>query len=172
MIIETTRLFVREFKPEDLEDFCRLNGDQEIMRFIRQPKSREESAIFFSQVINDYERVPGLGRWALMEKPSRKFIGMFSLLKLDGTEDVHIGYALLKNYWKMGYAAEIVTAGLSYAYEVLKLKSVVAITYQENYPSQKVLLKNDFEYESIFREGEHENFLYRHKNIGFETFAY
>jgi [ribosomal protein S5]-alanine N-acetyltransferase len=153
-ILTSSRLYVRRFTLADEEVFFRLNGDEEIMRYIRSAKSREESNAFLVENIQFYEDHPGLGRWALLEKDTDVFAGTFSLLPLENTSDVHIGYALLKEHWGKGYAAEIVGAGINYAFEVLQLPSIAAVTYEENQPSQKVLLKNGFVRNGVYGKGD------------------
>lgn len=163
MVLQSERLYVRRYTPDDEEAFFQLNSDEEIMRYIRPPKSREDSRLFLLENLKFYEQHPGLGRWALLEKGTHRFAGMFSLLPLENTDDVHIGYALLKDHWGKGYAAEIVEAGLAYVFNELKLPSVVAVTYPENVASQKVLLKNNFKPDGYYVEEGKENLLFRRR---------
>lgn len=152
-ILTSERLYVRRYTIDDEEIFFRLNGDEEIMRYIRPPKNREDSKAFLIENLQFYEDHPGLGRWALLEKETDQFVGTFSLLPLEHTNDVHIGYALLKEHWGKGYAAEIVGAGVKYVFDVLQLPSVVAVTYEDNAPSQKVLVRNGFVRDGVYVEG-------------------
>ena len=163
MILQTTRLYVRPFTEKDLEVFFELNSDEQVMRYIRAPKSREGAAVFLKEVIVNYQKYPGLGRWAVIEKVTDACIGMFSLLKLERTDDIHIGYALFPNHWGRGFADELVKAGLAHAYRELKLPSVVAVTHSQNLASQKILLNNSFEYTGFYKAGERNEFLYRHR---------
>lgn len=150
MILSSERLYVRPYTLNDEELFFMLNGDAEIMRYIRPVKTREQSNLFLKENIRFYQDHPGLGRWALLKKDTDEFVGTFSLLPLEHTNDIHIGYALLKEHWGKGYAAEIVGAGTQYAFEILKLSTIVAVTYEENVPSQKVLEKNGFVRDGIY----------------------
>ncbi|HYF31056.1 MAG TPA: GNAT family N-acetyltransferase [Chitinophagaceae bacterium] len=161
MIFQSQRLYVRQYTLNDEEAFFILNGDEEIMHYIRPVKTREGSRLFLLENLEFYEQHPGLGRWALLEKATDQFAGTFSLLPLEHTNDVHIGYALLKDHWGKGYAAEIVQAGLIYAFNELKLPSVVAVTYPENIASQKVLLKNNFQPDGYYEEEGKQNLLFR-----------
>jgi ribosomal-protein-alanine N-acetyltransferase len=162
MQIQTQRLYVRPFAEDDLHHFHLINGDEQVMRYIRHATSKEESAIVLMQIINSYGSLPGLGRWAIIEKSSVQLVGMFSLLPLEQTGDTHIGYALIKNHWGKGYASETLKAGLGYDYDELKLPSVVAITHPENVASQKILLNNHFKYECLYNGAGINEFLYRH----------
>ena len=161
MIVESERLYARRYTLEDEEAFYRLNSDEVVMRYIRPPKSKEESHEFLLENLRFYEEHPGLGRWALVEKSTDVIIGSFSLLLLEHTNDIHIGYALLEEHWGKGYAAEIVKAGLGYVFNELKLSTVVAVTYPDNIPSQKVLLKNNFKQVGTHLEDGLENPLFR-----------
>lgn len=165
MILETQRLYVREFSLSDAADFHSLNGDPEIMKYIRQAKTIEESGAFLREVIEGYTSLRGLGRWAIIEKQERQVIGTFSLLPLEHTNEIHVGYALLKKHWGRGYASEIVKAGLLYAYSNLKLTSIVAVTHPENLFSRKILLDNHFKYVGVYKNDASEESLYRHHHL-------
>ncbi len=160
-ILASNRLYARRYTMEDLDNFYALNGDEEIMRYIRPVKTMEETKEFLSQNILFYDANSQLGRWALISKEKDQFVGTFSLLPLETTNDIHIGYALLKDYWGLGYAAEIVKAGIQYAFSDLGLKSLTAVTYKDNLASQKVLLRNGFYEDGIYAEHGNENLLFR-----------
>ena len=168
MVVESERLLARRYTLDDEEAFYRMNSDEVVMRFIRPPKSKEESRLFLLENLRFYEEHPGLGRWALVEKNTGEIVGSFSLLLLENTNDVHIGYALLKEHWGKGYAAEIVKAGLGYVFNELKLSTLVAVTYPDNIPSQKVLLKNNFKLVGIHIEDGLENPLFRLNRSDYE----
>lgn len=171
MILTSDRLCVRRYTPADEEIFYRLNGDEEIMRYIRPVKNREDSKAFLLENLQFYEDHPGLGRWALLEKEADQFVGTFSLLPLEHTNDVHIGYALLKEHWRKGYAAEIVAAGVQYVFNILRLPSVVAVTYADNVPSQKVLLRNGFADDGYYTKDGRNDLLFRLNREGNEDFT-
>ena len=161
MILFSDRLYVRQYTLEDEEAFYRLNSDEEIMRYIRPAKNRQESKAFLLENLQFYKDHPNLGRWALIEKSTSQLVGTFSLLPLEHTTNIHIGYALMKEYWGKGYASEIVKAGMTYAFNQLGLPSLVAITYPEHLVSQKVLLRNGFHPEGVYNDGGKDSLLFR-----------
>ena len=160
-IFETERLIVREYTDADFEHFFPLNSDPDIVRYIRPPKTRLESILFFEKVIADYKKLPGLGRWGAFSKTGNQFIGSFAVIPVEESTDTQVGYALLKENWGYGYASELVRKGLGYVRDHLQLKDVAGITEAGNTASQKVLLKNGFEFEKTYMEKEKELFLYR-----------
>ena len=46
MMIRTRRLYIRNFRTEDLNDLHRLLSDCEVMRYLEPPYSREKAADF------------------------------------------------------------------------------------------------------------------------------
>jgi ribosomal-protein-alanine N-acetyltransferase len=162
-LIESPRLYVRYYTMNDLDNFFRLNGDEEVMRFIRAPKNREECAVFLQEVIDRYTKKVCDMRLSLHIKDTGEFIGSFAIIPIDHTTDIQLGYSLLKKDWGKGYATEIVEAGLNYAGNVLKLEEIKAVTMLKNIASQKVLMKNGFVFEKKTEmEGEKVN-VYNYK---------
>ena len=153
MIFETSRLLVRQLTRDDLEEFYQFNSNEQVMRYIRPPQDWDQAYDFLQQNIQYYQGFPQFGRWAVIEKTSSRFIGSFMLKpseKLEGS--VEIGYAFFSEYWGRGFAVEVLTGGLQYAFERLLIASVVAITHPDNVASQKVLLKCGFERMSDYAE--------------------
>jgi [ribosomal protein S5]-alanine N-acetyltransferase len=144
IVFETERLLVRRYTLADEENFFRLNNDIDVVRFIRPPKSRQESHEFLLQNLAMYEQFPFMGRWAMLHKPSGDFIGSFAVFPIDNTKDIQLGYSLFTEHWGKGYATESIPAGRQYAFDNLCLKEIFAITEKENTASQKALLKCGF----------------------------
>lgn len=166
IVFETERLIVRPYTPGDFDLFFKLNGDEEVMRYIRPPQSREQTHEFLKKIINDYKERPGTGRWAMLVKAGNRFVGSFAIIPVNNSMRMQLGYALLKEEWGKGYASESVKGGIPYAFQQLGLDEITGITYPENIPSQKVLLKNGFVFEKTFLEEGRELNLYtcRKKN--------
>jgi [ribosomal protein S5]-alanine N-acetyltransferase len=141
---ETERLYVRQFKKEDADDFFLFNSSKLVMQYIRPIKTREESDAFLEENFNLYLEGFPYGRMYVSEKSTGAFIGTFSILYLDGDADYHIGYALMPDYWGKGFASELVKFGSVVFFERTDHASLFAITQPENIASEKVLLKNNF----------------------------
>jgi ribosomal-protein-alanine N-acetyltransferase len=65
ILFETERMVVKRFTSSDGTFFFQLNGDPEVMRFIRPVKSREQSDFFLQENINFYQDSSVLGRYAV-----------------------------------------------------------------------------------------------------------
>jgi Acetyltransferases, including N-acetylases of ribosomal proteins len=119
IVFETERLLVRRYTMADEEVFFRLNSDTDVVRYIRPPKSRQESHEFLLQNLAMYEQLPFMGRWAMVDKSSREVIGTFAVFPIDNSSDIQLGYSLLPEHWGKGYATESVLAGRQYAFDNL-----------------------------------------------------
>jgi ribosomal-protein-alanine N-acetyltransferase len=158
VIFETDRLIIRRWTLEDEENFYRLNGDPDVMRYIRESKDREECAVFLRRNLDFYEQHSLMGRWAMMEKDSNTFVGSFAIIPVETADrsrhnEIQLGYALLKEFWGRGYATESTLAGKQYAFDEMKLPLIVGITETANHASQRVLLRCGFEQQSDIWEG-------------------
>lgn len=161
ILFETERLIVRHYTKDDSDNFFLLNGDEEIMRFIRPAKTREEADQFLSEILQKLEKDPASGRWAVEEKHTGVFVGSFAFIPIERTENkMQLGYALLKQNWGNGYATELTMGGLRYVFTKTSLNEIFAVTEMSNTASQKVLLKAGFTFHSTYKEGAKELFQY------------
>ena len=164
VIFETERLLVRQYAFEtDADNFFLLNSDEEVMRYIRATKSKEDCDAFLKQIIESYKINPLIGRWAAEEKAKEKFVGSFAIIPIEGTEDIQLGYAFLKDNWGKGFASELTKAGLDYYFKNTKADHIYAIAEQANIASHKVLFKNGFVNHGVKKEGDKElmQFVYK-----------
>ena len=153
IIFETDRLIVQQYTFEaDADNFFALNGDDEVMRYIRATKDRAECDAFLKKNIEGYKTNPLMGRWAAYEKASGKFVGSFAFIPVEGTENSQLGYAFLKKYWGKGFATELTKEGIKYVFAKTELNEVYGITILENTDSQKVLLKCGFKHYRNYKE--------------------
>ena len=138
--LETARLLLRMFTPEDLDELHGITRDAEVMRFISDghPLSRAQTGRNLAAIISAFHR-RGFGRWALVVKETGALAGYcgFGL----GSEEVGIelAYMLRKSEWGKGFATEAGAACLRYGFENLGLASIAALTRPENLKSRRVM---------------------------------
>ena len=158
IVFETERLIVRPYTMDELDNFFKLNGDEEVMRYIRKAQTLQESQVFLKKIITAYSERPGTGRWGMFSKENEQYVGSFAIIPVENSDKLQLGYALLKENWGKGYASESVKGGIQYAFHQLGLTEIAGITFPENIPSQKVLLKNGFVFDkTIIEEGKEMN---------------
>ncbi|PSW35653.1 GNAT family N-acetyltransferase [Photobacterium phosphoreum] len=146
MHMETQRLILRQWKPEDYSAYATLNADPQVMRYFPATLSNTESDQQADRIENLIaER--GWVFWAVELKSTGKFIGFVGLHSQDessGIPDapfIEIGWRLAADYWGVGYAPEAAKKALHFAFEVLNIPSVFAFTALQNIPSQQVMIK-------------------------------
>lgn len=155
ILFDSERLFVQPYTEADADIFFQLFGDAEIMQYIREPKTKEQSDKFLKENLRFYNEHPGLGRFAVFTKTHQQFAGSFSLLSIDSSKNIHLGYALLKPFQGKGLATELVKASLAYVFSTIPNNTVHALTVAENTASQKVLAKCGFQFTgTMMHEGE------------------
>ena len=148
VILESERLYLKQFTFDDVDDYFRLNSDPDVMKCIGREPETDINVIkdSLNKIIKYYVENPGLGVWAGFEKKSDNFIGFFELAHLDNTDEIEVGYRLLKEYWNKGYATEMTKILIEYGFNKMGLEQIVGITHPENIASQKVLLKSGLTY--------------------------
>nr|WP_086940403.1 GNAT family N-acetyltransferase [Thaumasiovibrio occultus] len=146
MILETSRLRIREILESDLENLSEMLADEKVMEFsVNGPMSKAQTMAFINWCQSSYND-HGVGPWALISKIDDAFIGFAGLSKecIDGVEEIHIGYRLASKYWGQGFATEAVSAVVDYGFSRKGQNRVCAIIEPEHCSSIRVIEKAGF----------------------------
>jgi RimJ/RimL family protein N-acetyltransferase len=141
---------------EDAEFVVRLLNEPSFIQNIGDRGVRtiaDARAYLLQGPIASYEKF-GFGLWSIERKIDAAPIGICGLLKRDVLDDVDLGYALLPEFCSQGYALESAMGVMTYAWERLGLKRVVAVTNANNQSSIRLLGKIGFQYERMVRLAE------------------
>ena len=97
----------------------------------------------FDRIFARYQENLG-GMNALISLEGSKFIGLCGLMVqlVDAKKELEIGYSILPQYWRNGFAFEAAEKCKTYAFQNDFAKSLISIIHINNVPSQKVALKN------------------------------
>jgi len=140
--VETGRLFPRQWRSSDRLPFADINADQAVMRYFPSTLSRQESDAM-ADLCESLIEQRGWGFWAVEAKADKCFIGFVGLhvptAELPFSPCVEIGWRLSSLYWGWGYATEAANAALQVAFDMLKLKEIVAFTAVGNVRSRAVM---------------------------------
>ncbi|MEZ2132956.1 MULTISPECIES: GNAT family N-acetyltransferase [unclassified Sinorhizobium] len=132
--LETERLLLRRWRPEDREPFFTINCEPEVVRYLT-PRTREQSDDMTFRIEQHFED-HGWGFWALEDKAQSKLIGLCGLSTIDWklpfTPAVEIGWRLSTPWQGKGYAREAAERVLSFAFDDLGLDRVVSFTVPDN----------------------------------------
>ncbi len=145
--LETLRLSLREFVPDDSEDLFRLNSDPRVMRFVGDGRvvSRERHAQIMRRVLGYPRHYADLGFWYTTRRDTGAFVGWFALKYAGKSPDIEVGYVLAPEAWGQGYATEGASALVQFGFEDLDLDHIIGVTYPKNFASQQVLQKAGLE---------------------------
>lgn len=150
--IETERLRLRMFKPEDAEIFHRIWNDEDVMKYIDtnwKPSLEEVRGLIARHL--EHWRGRGYSQWAVERKDEGKLIGYAGFKHLDKTAEVELLYGLDKPYWNQGYATEAGHACLSYIFENTSFDRIVAVADPANVGSWSVMEKLGMHREEVAR---------------------
>ena len=139
---ETSRLRLRQWREEDREPFAALNGDPLAMEHFPNTLTREESDAMIDRA-RAAIALRGYGNWAVERKSDGAFLGFVGLWpvrdEMPFAPAVEIGWRLLPHAWGQGYASEAARQAVRVAFEVLRLREVVAYTAMDNERSVAVM---------------------------------
>jgi ribosomal-protein-alanine N-acetyltransferase len=143
-ILETPRLLLRHFVPEDINALFALYNDPLIRQYFPEgtlgyQETKEELEWF----LNGHPEHPELGLWATILKENGTFIGRCGLLPwtIEGQPEVEVAYLMDKTYWGKGLATEAAKGIRDYAFNNLKLSRLICLIDPENTASIKVAQK-------------------------------
>lgn len=157
---ETNRTILREITLDDVEGFFEMDSDPEVHRYLgTKPVTGHDQIIEMVHYIRKQYADNGIGRWAVIDRRTLRFIG-WSGLKLVKDEINHqthyydLGYRLVRKYWGQGIASETVPPALAYGFEKLQVKKIIATVHVDNTASNQVAMKAGFSFcETFFLHG-------------------
>ena len=142
-ILETSRLTLREFHPEDVDALSLILSDPETMRFYLKPFDRHGTEEWIARNRQRYTK-DGHGLLAMILKASSELIGDCGLVvqEIDGASEIEIAYHVHRDHWGRGFATEAARACRDYGFAHLGVSRLVSIIRPENLASRRVAEKN------------------------------
>lgn len=158
---ETNRLFFREMIVDDADSAYLLNADPEVIQYTGDIAfDNVEAAKRFLENYDHYKKY-GFGRWALILKSNKEYIGWCGLKYLEDADKYDVGYRLMKKYWNQGYATESALKSLDLGFNQFNMNEIVAHADIENKASIRVLEKIGLQFDRIYYENERKCAAYR-----------
>ena len=152
--LETARLLLRGFTPEDAPDVRRLAGDWEVARTllaVPHPYGDGIAEEWISGHRAAFERGEGV-HFAVVTRERGELCGACGLAIAAGDANAELGYWIGAPYWGQGYATEAAREVVRYGFEQLRLHRVHAAHFGNNRASGRVLTKIGMSYEGTLRE--------------------
>jgi RimJ/RimL family protein N-acetyltransferase len=142
-IIETERLTLRAWTPEDRAAVERISDESRIVRWlaIGEPLANRKIDQFLANQTDGQER-RGWCRWAVeLRKPSfgdpRGVVG-FCGFGCKFAPEVELGWTLLPQVWNRGLATEAARAALGYGFQTIGFPNVISAVLPDNAASRRI----------------------------------
>jgi|SRR5882762_6665043 len=143
-VLQTTRVLLREFTPQDADALALILSDPETMCYYPAPYDRAGVEQWIERNRQRY-RHDGVGLWAMESKNTQdsevhEIIGDCGIIlqKVEGERLYEIGYHLRCDFWGQGLATEAAIACRDWAFTHLKTDRLISLIRPENLPSRGV----------------------------------
>jgi len=137
-VLETERLILRGIREDDAPRIAHLNGNSEVMRYVRPP---DRWGVAYHWALERARRqYPPFGFW-IIEDRDGGWHGFALFQPLPDTDEVEIGYRLPKSSWGRGIATEATQRLIAHGFTATRARRICAVAYLDNIGSVKVLEK-------------------------------
>lgn len=148
---ETQRLKFRLLEQEDFDEWMKLFDAENIAEHLdldSKLTATELCEIWFDKAFHRYENDLG-GLNVLVDKNTNRMVGQCGLLiqTIENEERMEIGYSILPEFWKQGYAIEAASKCKNYAFENDFTDSLISMIHVNNLASEKVAVRNGMQLE-------------------------
>ena len=144
-LIETERLLLRPFQPDDAGAAHAWFGDASVMKYA--PTGPDASVEKTRARLAGYEAHQlrhGFSKWLVVERATGQPVGDAGLLVLENEGWVDLGFRFAPPFWGKGFATEVGRAWVSAAFGALGLPELGAFAHPQNTASLRVLEKLGF----------------------------
>jgi RimJ/RimL family protein N-acetyltransferase len=162
--LETERTILRNLTIDDAEEFYALNLDKEVLKHTGdKPFENIQAAKDFLTNYDQYKKY-GVGRLAVIEKATSKFIGWCGLKYNPDKDEYDIGFRFFREYWNKGFATETAKRCIDYGFNELSIARIVGRAMKENNASIKVLEKIEMTFKETFNFDGQDGVIYERTN--------
>jgi ribosomal-protein-alanine N-acetyltransferase len=146
--IETQRLAIRQFRPDDWKAIYEYMSDLEVIAYLPEGQLTEaQTREFLAKNIDEHAEA-----LAVTLKVEKALIGHMLFHPWFAPQIYEIGWVFNKGYHGQGYATEAAYALLEYGFETLQIHRVIATCQRENVPSYRVMEKLGMQREDHLRK--------------------
>lgn len=144
VIVETERLRLRTWDPEDFDEFIARTNTPAVMRWLGGVWPRENHVAAFDR-LQSYQREHGHTFWLVERIADCELLGFCGLKRVNHpgagpiTDEFEVGWRLCEDAWGRGYAKEAAIASIDLAFSDFDALRVLALTVAGNVRSQGLM---------------------------------
>jgi ribosomal-protein-alanine N-acetyltransferase len=142
-ILETERLILRKFLPQDENALALVLSDPDTMKHYPAPIDRSGTQQWIERNLRRYAE-DRVGLWAMVLKATGEMIGDCGIIRqhVEGEYLYEIGYHLRRDHWGQGLATEAAVACREWGFANLEVDRLISLVRPENVPSCRVAERN------------------------------
>jgi RimJ/RimL family protein N-acetyltransferase len=145
VFVQTERLFIRQWVPDDWVRFRPLGTDPRVLKHLNtEPWSDERIQGFINRGI-EVAKTRGWILWPVIHREDAVLIGFCGF-----PPDVEIGWRFLPEYQGRGLATEAATAVMRYGFDTFQFDRLISVTQPANHRSLRVIEKLGMTFEKRF----------------------
>jgi [ribosomal protein S5]-alanine N-acetyltransferase len=155
IILESERLLFRPHLITDLDDYCAMEMDINVRRYVGgYPRTRENAEQRFPRNQLRATSTDRLALWATVLKTNNAYIGRCGLYPHFGADgkpmagEAVLAFYIASPYWGQGFATEAGKAFIRFGFAELALTRIVTTVEKGNDASVRVLQKLGFSLEN------------------------
>lgn len=146
-ITETDRCLIREMAEEDLDAVYAVYAAPSVTRYMEGLyENREEELEYTRSYIQNAYTFWGYGTWVIERKEDKKIIGRVGFNLREGYEEAELGFVIMEEEQRKGYAFECCDAVLKLGKEEYEFEKVQALVKEGNEASTHLCQKLGFQY--------------------------
>ena len=137
--LETERLRLTALGDRHFEAYASMLADANSTRFVGdgQPLDRMNAWRSMAMLLGHWA-LRGYGMWAVERRDSGEFVGRVGLHHPEGWPDLELGWMLLPEHRRHGYATEAGRAALDFAFSKVKASRAISLIRVGNSASERV----------------------------------
>ena len=138
--LETPRLLLRGWRPEDLAPYAAMMADAETVRFITRkglPYSQSQTWGEIALLIGHWQLL-GYGLFVVEERATGAFLGRVGPLRPPGYPGFEIAWGLAPAARGKGFAAEAAAAAIDWSFAHFPLDRIISLIHPRNAASRRV----------------------------------
>jgi len=140
------RIVLRQMTDNDTHSVFVLRSHPDILKYVKKVVAKSETdALAFIRSINEKMNAGNLFYWAIADKNSDELMGTICFWNISADKSFgEIGYEILPEYQKQGFAQEAIALVMHYSFSTLKFRKLQAWIHPQNMASIHVIKKFGF----------------------------